>query len=63
MAKRTIVYILMIVLLVICASSMGEERLNTDFTIEELLTDYDQLWDIMDNSYPFLPVLEERGLG
>ena len=63
MAKRTIGFILMVVLLILYASSVGEEQLKTDFTIEELLADYDQLWDIMDNSYPFLPVLEERGVG
>ena len=57
MTKRTIGFILILVLLVFNASSIGEEMLKTDFTIEELLADYDQLWGIIDKNYPFLPVL------
>lgn len=63
MTKRTIGFILILVLLVFNASSIGEEMLKTDFTIEELLADYDQLWGIIDKNYPFLPVLAERGVG
>lgn len=41
----------------------GEEpAVKTEFTREELLADYDQLWKILEEDYPFLPVLEEHGI-
>jgi len=39
-----------------------EETVKTEFTREELLEDYDQLWDTIEENYPFLPVLEEHGI-
>ncbi len=62
MAIRTIAFILAVVMLALCAPSMGEEALKTDFTVNELLADYDQLWGILEDMYPFLPLLEERGV-
>jgi len=38
------------------------EAVKTEFTREELLEDYDQLWEIIEENYPFLPVLEEHGI-
>lgn len=39
-----------------------EPAVKTEFSREELLADYDQLWEILKESYPFLPVLEEHGI-
>lgn len=39
-----------------------EPAVKTEFTREELLADYDQLWEILEENYPFLPVLEEHGI-
>lgn len=33
-----------------------------DFTLDELVEDYDQLWNDLKVNYPFLPVLESRGI-
>jgi len=38
------------------------EAVKTEFNREELLEDYDQLWEIIEENYPFLPVLEEHGI-
>lgn len=35
---------------------------KTEFTLEELLEDYDQLWEVLYESYPFLNVLEKRNI-
>ena len=37
-----------------------EPAVKTEFTREELLADYGQLWEILEENYPFLPVLEEH---
>ena len=39
-----------------------EPAVKTEFTREELLADYDQLWEILEENYPFLPVLKEHGV-
>ena|GEM_PF-1317003 len=36
-------------------------EVKTEFTVEELLEDYDQLWADLDANFPFFPVLERRG--
>ena len=35
---------------------------KTEFTQEELLEDYDQLWEDLEANYPFFPVLTQRGM-
>lgn len=35
---------------------------KTTFTNEELLADYDQCWEILEENYPFFPVLEKHGI-
>lgn len=35
---------------------------KTEFTQEELLEDYDQLWEDLEANYPFFPVLTQRGI-
>lgn len=49
-----------------CAEKIQEqgalETLKTEFTTEELLKDYDALWDILETDYLFLPELEQRGV-
>lgn len=49
-----------------CAKKAREqenfESVKTEFTTEELLEDYDALWDILETEYLFLPELERRGV-
>lgn len=35
---------------------------KTTFTNEELLADYDQCWKILEENYPFFPVIERHGV-
>lgn len=35
---------------------------KTEFALEEMLEDYDQLWADLKANYPFFPVLERRGI-
>ena len=39
-----------------------EAAVKTEFTKEEFLADYDQLWADLEENYPFFPVLEEKGI-
>ena len=38
------------------------DEVKTEFTTEEFLADYDQLWEELELNYPFLPVLEAKGI-
>lgn len=39
-----------------------EEAVKTEFTREDFLEDYDQLWADLEENYPFFPVLEDKGI-
>ena len=43
-------------------SAALEAAVKTEFTQEEFLADYDQLWADLEENYPFFPVLEEKGI-
>mgnify|MGYP000092003912 CR=1 FL=1 len=43
-------------------SAAPEAAVKTEFTQEEFLVDYDQLWADLEENYPFFPVLEEKGI-
>lgn len=45
---------------VFAAETVPETRVA--FTTEDFLEDYDQLWELLDENYPFFGVLERRGL-
>ena len=38
------------------------ERTKTEFTKEELLADYDALWEMLEENYLYFPYLERRGV-
>lgn len=38
------------------------ETARTEFTKEELLADYDRLWEMLEEDYIYFPVLESRGV-
>lgn len=58
MFKQIIAGILSLTLVVLCLGTVGESAAETEvrhnFTAEELLADYDQMWGILRESYPFL---------
>lgn len=43
-------------------ASALEPQVKITFTQEELLADYDQCWELLEENYPFLPVLEGHGV-
>ena len=44
------------------AADSTDNTVRTDFTQEDFLEDYDQMWDDLDAYYIFLPVLREAGV-
>ena len=53
--KRALCALLLAALLFSCAPAQA-------LTKEDLISDYDQLWAILEESYPFFPVLKKRGI-
>lgn len=43
-------------------TSVPVSQVKTAFTKEELLADYDQCWELLEENYPFFPVLEKHGI-
>lgn len=65
--KKQVVTILLIMMFFFClftipAAQAVQSSAKIYFKQEELLEDYDQLWNDLKVNYPFLPVLERRGI-
>ena len=43
-------------------SNSNDTRCKTEFSKEELIADYTQLWDELYVNYPFFPILEKKGI-
>lgn len=55
--------LLMALFILLSGAACGEKiEARLDFTIEELLEDYDQLWEALEENFVYLPLLEERGV-
>lgn len=68
MRKQAISILLVAVMLLstcaVAVPTAGAVQPNpkTEFTLEEMLEDYDRLWDDLRANYPFFSVLERRGI-
>lgn len=69
MKKRNCLFLLFILVLVLSGMSgivfaQAEEkpRIKTAWSTEEFTEDYLQLWKLLDENYPFFPVLEQQGI-
>lgn len=72
--KRTILTALIITILLLSSCVPGRpparnfndelevQPVKTQFTTEDFLEDYEQLWAVLEENYPYLHVLEERGI-
>ena len=49
-------------LLVLCCMYFHTAFAETELSKEDILADYDQLWMILENEYPFLPEVKARGI-
>ena len=69
MKKRNCLFLLFILVLVLSgmngivfAQAEEKPRIKTAWSTEEFTEDYLQLWKLLDENYPFFPVLEQQGI-